>query len=222
MQERIPATPRQRRQLGGTPATIAFLALSVGFYILGQLGLEETLVRTFAQVNIAVDAGEWWRIFTVVLLHGSLMHLVFNMWALWILGPQVERAVGTWPFVGLYLASAGMGGVFAFYFGGPFDVGVGASGAIFGLFGVWLNWAVRRRNTAWGRALLGQLGFLLLINAALPFMIPSISWQAHLGGLLTGFVIGEVWSRIKGSGASQMRSAVAFALAVLAAIAVLI
>ena len=138
-----------------------------------------------------------------------------------MLGPQVEKGVGTWPFVSLFLASSGVGGVAAFYLGGPFDVGVGASGAIFGLFGVWLNWALHRRNTLWGRALLGQLGFLLLINAAIPFIVRGISWQAHLGGLVAGFIIGEIWSRIRGANAIRVRTAVGFAVALLAVLAVL-
>ena len=173
-------------------------------------------------MNALVADGEWWRIFTVVLLHGSIPHIVFNMWALWVLGPQIERGVGSWPFVSLFLASAGVGGVAAFYLGGDNFFGVGASGAIFGLFGVWINWAIHRRNTMWGRALLGQLGFLLLINAAIPFIIPNIAWQAHLGGLLAGFVIGEGWSRIRGADAIRMRTAVGFTVVALAIVAVLV
>ena len=134
------------------------------------------------------------------------------------LGPQIERGVGTWPFVTLFLASAGVGGAFAFYFGDLSDIAVGASGAIFGLFGIWLSWALHRRNTMQGRALLTQLIFLLAINAAIAFVFPRISWQAHLGGLIAGFVIGEIWARIRGPNADAMRAWVGLAVAVLAAL----
>ncbi len=144
------------------------------------------------------------------------------MWALWVLGPQIESGVGRWPFLALFIAAAGVGGALAFHLGGINDLGVGASGGIFGLFGVWANWAVHRRHTLYGRALLNQIGFLLLINAAIPLMIPNISWQAHLGGLLAGFVIGEAWSRIKGGNAVALRSAAAWAVALLAVAAVLV
>ena len=150
------------------------------------------------------------------------MHIGFNMWALWVLGPQIERGVGTWPFVTLYLASAGVGGAFAFFLGNPNDLAVGASGAIFGLFGVRLNWAVRRRHTIQGQALLRNIVFLLLINAIIPFMIPGIAWEAHLGGLIAGFVIGETWSRIKGRNDERMRALVGLAVAALAVVSVLI
>jgi len=201
---------------------MTFIALAVIFFGLGVLNLEDELFRRFAQINAAVAAGEWWRIFTVVLLHGTITHILFNMWALWVLGPQIERGVGTLPFISLFLASAGVGGVFAYYLGNPGDIGVGASGAIFGLFGIWLSWALHRRNTMQGRALLGQLGFLLVINAAIPFIFRNISWQAHLGGLIAGFLIGEIWSRIRGPNAATMRASVGFAVAALAAVAVLL
>ncbi|HSK06809.1 MAG TPA: rhomboid family intramembrane serine protease [Acidimicrobiia bacterium] len=178
-------------------------------------------MRRFAQVNPLVGAGEWWRLFTVVLLHGSLTHILFNMWALWVLGPQIERGVGTLPFISLFLASAGVGGA-VFFFVGSQGAAVGASGAIFGLFGIWLSWALQRRNTLQGRALLGQLGFLLLINAALPFVFRGIAWEAHLGGLVAGFLIGVVWSRIRGPNAAVMRSVVGFAVAALAAVIVIV
>jgi membrane associated rhomboid family serine protease len=201
---------------------MTFIAVAVIFFGLGFVGLEEQLVRRFAQINQLVAAGEWWRIFTVVLLHGSLTHILFNMWALWVLGPQIERGVGTWPFVSLYLASAAVGGAFAYHLGNVGDVGVGASGAIFGLFGIWLSWALHRRNTMHGRALLGQLGFLLLINAAIPFIFRNVSWQAHLGGLIAGFLIGEVWSRIRGSNSDQLRTAFGLVIALFGVIAVLV
>jgi membrane associated rhomboid family serine protease len=201
---------------------MTFIGLAVIFYILGLFGLESDLVRMFAQVNVLVAEGDWWRIFTVVLLHGSLMHILFNMWALYVLGPQIERGVGTWPFVTLYLASAGVGGAFAYWLGEPTDIAVGASGAIFGLFGIWLSWALHRRNTVQGRALLTQLIVLLAINAGIAFIYRNISWQAHLGGLIAGFVIGEVWSRIQGPNSEAMRAWVAVAVAVLAALSVAI
>jgi membrane associated rhomboid family serine protease len=73
-----------------------------------------------------------------------------------------------------------------------------------------------------GRALLGQLGFLLLINATIPFIFRNISWQAHLGGIIAGFVLGELWSRIKGPDADRLRTAAALAVGVLATISVMI
>ena len=205
----------------GAPATKVFIGLSAIFFVLTEFaGLRQTLFEALAQINSLVADGEWWRIFTPVLLHASITHILFNMWALWVLGPQVERGVGTWPFVGAYLASAGVGGAFAYFMGGPADVAVGASGAIFGLFGIWLNWAVRRRNTAYGRALLRQIGFLLLLNAALPLIIPNIAWEAHLGGLVAGFAIGELWSRVNNQVARVAVTAVVAALAVVSVLVV--
>jgi rhomboid protease GluP len=214
--------PKERllSRTGGAPATKTFIGLAAVFFVLTEFaGMRQTIFEALAQVNVLVGQGQWWRIFTPVLLHASLTHILFNMWALWVLGPQIERGVGTWPFVGAYLASAGVGGAFAYVMGTPADVAVGASGAIFGLFGIWLNWAVRRRNTAHGRALLRQIGFLLLLNAALPLLIPNIAWEAHLGGLIGGFVIGELWSRVDNEAG---RVAVTVAIAALSVVTVMV
>lgn len=214
--------PKQQvmSRAGGAPATKTLIAIAVGFYVLSQVGMRDELYTALAQWNPLVAQGEWWRIFTPITLHApGFTHILFNMWALWVLGPQVERGVGTWPFMGAFLASAGMGGAFLFAFGDPNAVAVGASGAIFGLFGIWLNWAVRRRNTLQGRMLLRQIGFLLVLNAALPFLIPAIAWEAHLGGLIAGFFIGELWSRASNE---RARVAVTLAVAGLAIVAVLV
>jgi len=216
--------PKQRvlSQAGGAPATKTFIAIAAVFFVLTGFGrnLNGPIGELFVQVNLWVEQGELWRLVTPVLLHASLTHILFNMWALWVLGPQIERGVGTGPFVGAYLASAAMGGAFMFVMGGlDAPAAVGASGAIFGLFGIWANWAVRRRDTMHGRALLRQIGFLLLLNAALPFIIRGIAWEAHLGGLIAGFVIGELWSRARNETA---RVAVTVAIAALAVLAVLV
>ncbi len=218
--------PKQQAlsRTGGAPATKVFMALAVVFFVLTGFGsnLSNPIGEALAQINFLIAEGQWWRIFTPVLLHASFMHILFNMWALWVLGPQIERGVGTWPFVGAYLASAAVGGAFAYFLGNPNDVAVGASGAIFGLFGIWANFAVRRRNTPQGRYLLQQIGFLLLLNAALPFIVGGIAWEAHLGGLVAGFVIGELWSRVGRDNAEVARVAITVAIAGLAVVSVLV
>ena len=219
----IPTGPRRSRS-AGAPATLTFIGLAVFVYFISSLGgLRNTIYPLLWQDNALVAQGEWWRLFTPILLHASITHILFNMWALWVLGPQIERGVGTWPFVTAFLASAAAGGAFMYVMGGPnAPVAVGASGAIFGLFGIWMNWAVRRRNTIQGRALLRQIMFLLLLNAALPFIIRGIAWQAHLGGLIAGLVIGELWSRVSRPNSENARVAVAGAIAVLAVVVVLV
>ena len=195
--------------------TVAIFLLTFAFS-----GVGDELVGRLAMWNRGVAAGQWWRMFTVVLLHANFMHILFNMWALWVLGPQIEREAGGPRFVALYLAAAGVGSAFAFHLGSPADVGVGASGAIFGLFGVWLAGAVRHRRTAYGRYLLSQLLFLLAINAALPLLIRGISWQAHLGGLVAGYVIGDLWARMGRGRALALYLIVPVSLAVLAVVSV--
>lgn len=193
-------------------AALSFLSVDMWASVAGYLVLD----------NSAVASGEWWRMFTVVLVHArGITHILFNMWALWSLGPQIEREVGVGPFVSLYLAAAGAGSAFAYHLGSLQDVSVGASGAIFGLFGVWLASAVRRRNTMVGRAILNQLGFLLVINAAIPFFVRNVSWQGHLGGLVAGFAIGWAWSRLKGPNVSLLRMATAALVAVASVLSVL-
>jgi rhomboid protease GluP len=202
------------------PATFAFMAIAIGIFVLTRVSgsLENELLFRFAQINELVSRGDWYRIFTPVLVHANLTHILFNMYALYQLGPAIEARVGIPSYVGLLLAAAGWGGAFAYHLGGPEDALVGASGAIFGLFGLWLHSAFRLRDTAFGRNLLSSLGITLALNMALPFLIPGISWQGHLGGLVAGVLIGELWSRAK----RPQRPFAALAMAVVAVVAVLV
>ena len=202
------------------PATFAFMAIAIGIFVVGRVSRSfySDSLDLFAQANFLVEAGDWYRIFTPVLVHANITHILFNMYALYQLGPAIEARAGKPSYLGLLLASAGWGGAFAYHLGGPRDVLVGASGAIFGLFGLWLHSAFRLRDTAFGRNLLSSLGFTLALNMALPFLIPGISWQGHLGGLVAGVLIGELWSRVK----APQRPLAALAMAVVAVVAVLL
>jgi membrane associated rhomboid family serine protease len=152
----------------------------------------DAIVGALALSKPELARGEIWRLWTVTLVHGSLIHLLFNMYALWLAGPLVERMYGRGLFMAFYLLFALAGSLATFALGGAAG-GVGASGAIFGLFGV-LFAAQRIHHPVidrQGRMFLGQLGGLLAINLILSFFLAGIIdvW-AHLGGLIAGAWIG--------------------------------
>jgi membrane associated rhomboid family serine protease len=158
------------------------------------------LYDNFELDKAKVAAGEYWRLFTVTLLHGSpdagfvfsFAHLFFNMYALYLAGPIVERWYGGLTFLAVYLACAAGGSVASFVFGGP-QPSVGASGAIFGLFGLLLAAnRVYRPVDRQGRYLIGQLGGLIVINILFGFAVRGIDNAAHLGGLATGLWLGAL------------------------------
>jgi membrane associated rhomboid family serine protease len=150
----------------------------------------EVLIDAFQLDKGAVAGGEYWRLWTVTLLHGSLLHLFFNMYALYLAGPIVERWYGSIRFLVFYLTCAAAGSTASFVFGGDVP-SVGASGAIFGLFGLLLaagrlHHPVDRQS----RMLVSQIGMLILINIAFGFVATGIDNAAHIGGLLAGVWIG--------------------------------
>jgi membrane associated rhomboid family serine protease len=131
-----------------------------------------------------IASGEFYRLLTAGFLHYGLLHLALNMWALWILGKECERQLGRWRFILLYLV-AGLGGAVGSYLiAAPQAAMAGASGSIFGLFGA-LFFLFRRTKTD-VRGLVG----LIVINLVFGFFIANISWQGHIGGLITGGLVG--------------------------------
>ncbi|MEX2546677.1 MAG: rhomboid family intramembrane serine protease [Chloroflexota bacterium] len=154
----------------------------------------------------AVRAGEYWGLLTVTLVHGGLIHLLFNMYALYIVGPLVEALYGRVLFVSFYLLSAA-GGSIASYLFIP-GVSVGASGAIFGLFGLLFaaTWVHKPLLGRQAMALTRQIGMLIVINLVIGFGIggfASIDNAAHIGGLLFGAWLGLV---VVPRGAATLRS----------------
>ena len=143
-----------------------------------------------ALIPALVAEGETWRLVSSVFLHSGVVHLGFNMLSLYFLGSFVEEAFGRSRFLALYLLSGVSGGLAYLYFGGFNAPAVGASGAIFGLLGGVLGYALRRGTFSWQNPLIRQLLILLALNLYLGFSIPNISNTAHLGGLAGGFAFG--------------------------------
>ncbi len=137
-----------------------------------------------------VAGGQAWRLVSSVFLHSGFPHLALNMLSLYFLGSFVENAFGRGRFLALYALSGLSGGVAYLYFGG-FDVpAVGASGAIFGLLGGILGYALRRGTFSWQNPVVRQLLILLAINLWIGLSIPNVSNTAHMGGLTGGLVFG--------------------------------
>ena len=193
--------------LNGAPVVKWTMIITIAIYGLSRLsdmatslGASDLTVWLYTNLphdNRALADGELWRMLSHALLHsrGSIMHILFNMYALYVFGPILERRIGSVAFLGMYAAAAAAGSAVAFLLGPPDMVAVGASGAVFGLFGAWLYVSWRLRRSPQGRAQFNQLSVLLAINLALPLFIPNVAWEAHVGGLAGGMGIAWAWSR---------------------------
>jgi len=138
-----------------------------------------------------VSEGEWWRLITAGFLHAGLMHLLFNCLALYTLGTPFEALYGRTRYAILLLISLLAGSYASITFNAENQVSVGASGAIFGLFGALL--VVGRRLGADTRSTLT----LLAINTAIAIAIPNIDWRAHLGGFASGILTSLIFEVIQ-------------------------
>jgi rhomboid protease GluP len=168
-------------------------AVGTGYGVPWNLGLvvqPGQVLNEGALVPALVAQGEAWRLLSSVFLHSGAVHLGFNMISLYFLGSFVEVAFGRARFLALYLLSGLAGGLAYLYFGDFNAPAVGASGAIFGLLGGILGYALRRGTFSWQNPLIRQLLILLALNLYIGFSVPNISNTAHLGGLAGGFVFG--------------------------------
>ena len=169
----------------GLNVAVSLLALSWG----GSLAsLSGRALERLSLVAPFVDDGEYYRILSSAALHDGLLHLGFNMWALWVLGPPLERLFGWTRFVILYGVSL-IGGAFGVMLLSPLSATVGASGAVFGLFGAM---AVAQRSAGFSIWQSG-LGPVLAINLLLTFAVPRISIGGHLGGLVAGAALAAMY-----------------------------
>lgn len=188
-----PSATRTVRQTRGriagldAPATVVLVATIVLVYLVTVAqggGLNRPGGAVFergALVGVLVADGDWYRLVTAMFLHASVIHLAFNMLALWWLGSVVEQALGTWRYLLVYFASGLAGSAGALLLSGPLAITVGASGAIYGILGALLVLEYLSTGRLGGPALT-----LIVLNLALTLTIPNISIGGHVGGLVGG------------------------------------
>jgi len=199
----------------GCPVTLALIAINLALFA-GQFATQDLLTNLGLLYGPAVQGGQQWRIVTSGFLHGGLVHIGFNMYLLFMLGPQLERGFGSLRFSMMYFGSlfGGALAVLAFDFAQPT---LGASGAVLGLAGamfvaLWGRGVSPRQSPVFG---------LVVLNLALPLLIPGISFWGHLGGVVAGaamaFVLVWIPDRTRTQGSANSLSQGAALTVILAA-----
>jgi membrane associated rhomboid family serine protease len=193
--ECVAQAQREARKVRSTframaPAVFALIVINVAVYVAQKAF--PVITQRFSSEPVLIARGQWWRLITPMFLHSPFLiwHIIFNMMALFIYGPYVERAYGTRRFVALYLATGFVAGAVSYTLGPCNVYGLGASGAIFGIIGVLLVYLFKRRTSAAEGQFLRGLLVLVGINFLIPFVFPGIDVYAHLGGLASGLLLG--------------------------------
>jgi membrane associated rhomboid family serine protease len=180
---------------GSAPVTKILIAINLAIYVIGAAqggGLGDpgasilqpgSLYRHSVLYGPWVAGGGWWRLVTSMFLHENLLHIGFNMLALYFIGTPVEQYLGRVRYLGLYFGS-GLAGAAGALLQSPQTPVLGASGAIFGILGAMLiiEWQATGR-------LAGNAMTWIVINLAISFTVPNISWGGHVGGLIGGILI---------------------------------
>jgi len=179
-----------RTQFGGAISTSSpglvtriLIGLNVAIFLVQQL-VGDKVTDHYALFPIAIAHGQYYRLITAGFLHASFFHILFNMAALWFLGTPLEGLVGRARYLLIYGLALLGGSVASFCFSPVNTLGVGASGAIFGLMGAFAVVAWRQK---WD---LRPFAVLIGINFVYGFLVPNVDWRAHLGGLVVGAIVG--------------------------------
>jgi membrane associated rhomboid family serine protease len=227
---RTPAAMFGGRAVSGALVTYTLVGLNVLFYLaewvyprivnyLDMVGAARDPALHGQVVGVA--AGEEYRLITSAFLHEpgfagfGPAHIIFNMWALLLVGPGLERLLGRLRFLAVYLLSALGGSVLFYVLVPPYQQALGASGAVFGLFGAWF--VVSRRMQVDTRAIV----ILIVINLVIGFVVPNIAWQDHIGGLLTGGLLTAAYAYAPRQHRALVQAGATAAIVVLLAAAVI-
>lgn len=167
--------------------TTILVVANILIYVLSILfGQYKEVVNSFCVYGPFIRLGEYYRLITGIFLHGNILHLLFNCYALWIIGSQIESFMGKWKYLIIYLFSGLMGSLFSITFSNY--ASIGASGAIFGLLGSMLYFGYHYRVYL-GNVIRSQIIPLIILNLAFGFMLSGVDNFAHIGGLLGGVLI---------------------------------
>jgi membrane associated rhomboid family serine protease len=194
-------TPWVRRGESGIGLTHVIFGINAAVFL--GMALASSTVMDFplrervqwgANVGALTFSGEWWRLLTNVFVHGGVIHIAFNMWCLWNLGQLCESLYGRWTYAAIYLI-CGLGASLASAAWHPYVPSVGASGAIFGLAGALIAAFKLGEFSVPRSALTGtlrSLGAFVVYNLIFGFVLPGVDNTAHIGGLITGLIVGAL------------------------------
>lgn len=168
--------------------TYILIVLNLMVFLYGVLHGNDELINMFGNNYELVQNGEFYRLFTCMFVHADIMHILFNMIALYSIGPVVERYYGKSKFLLIYLVSGLLGSIFSGVFMTADSISIGASGAIFGLLGSICYFTYYYRATLQG-ILRGSIMPVIIINLVIGFLSSSIDLSAHIGGLIGGILI---------------------------------
>ncbi|MEP6602458.1 MAG: rhomboid family intramembrane serine protease [Spartobacteria bacterium] len=206
--QNVPAPPAQdrHRNLRTSPAVLILILLNAAAFLfeIGHRQWQEPLgLHRLGALEpfFVVYRHEYWRLLTALFLHYDVVHLGFNLFALYVLGPPLERAIGAVRFVACYLisglgSSVGVVALTRFHLAHA-DQLVGASGCIMGIVGAWAAFLLQHRHAALGRQRLTNVAMIVAIQVVFDLSTPQVSMAAHLSGLIAGFAIGLVLARKK-------------------------
>jgi membrane associated rhomboid family serine protease len=207
--DRDSALSSRRSQFRTAPAVFLLIAANVLVFLfqisIGGWTDPEVLHRMGAlEPDAVVWQHEYWRLFTGLFLHGGFLHVSFNLFALYILGPPLERSIGTIRFLACYLISglASGAGVVVLNQIGLVQVAqlIGASGCIMGVVGAWAGFLLRHHHTPLARQRLGNIGLIVAIQIAFDLSTPDVSMAAHMCGLIAGFALGLILAPKRAAG----------------------
>lgn len=157
---------------------------------------QDWVFENLSGVNFLIKEGELWRLITPIFVHIGLAHLFFNSFSLILFGPALERALGRTLFIIVYLASGIGANIATLFIQPPFYIHIGASGAIFGLFGVYLAVILMKKEwmPAQGRQVILPIA---VISVIMTFFQPQVNVTSHIFGLISGFLIGRLLIQVR-------------------------
>ncbi|HWL11962.1 MAG TPA: rhomboid family intramembrane serine protease [Ureibacillus sp.] len=171
------------------PVVSTIIAINFIVYIITMVpNLGDEVFYTGMSVNYLIDDGQWWRVVTSLFLHAGFMHVLFNMFSLFLFGPELEKIAGKARFLTIYFLAGIFGNVATFVLQDGMYASVGASGSIYGIFGAFAALVYYTRRTM--PQLKQVIMPLIIISVIITFISPNINVAGHIGGLITGFLLG--------------------------------
>lgn len=197
------------KKLGESKVTRALIIINIVVFLIMTIsgGSENTanLVRFGAIVKPYIAMGQWWRLFTASFIHIGLMHILFNMYFLYQLGPTFEMLYGSRNFLIIYLISGIVGNLVSFAFGSASTVSAGASTSLYGMFGLALGIMLNYKNDAVLSSFGASFLSVIAINVVYSLISPNVGILGHLGGLVSGLILSGIFPVVNRELSSNVR-----------------